>query len=123
MKPARTERMASELQKALYEVITKKIKNPLITELVSITRVDVSKDLSFARVFLSIFSTNNEKKQITFNEIRSSVKAIRYELGKEIRARIVPELDFVLDDSMEYSDKMEKLFLKINKDNEQKDSE
>lgn len=113
MKPARTERMASELQKALYEVITRKIKNSLITEMFSITRVEVSKDLSYAKVYISVFSVDPVKKKNTFDEIKKSSKEIRYELAKEIRARIVPELDFEQDDSIEYGDKMEKLFLKI----------
>lgn len=109
--------MASELQKALYEVITRKIKNPLITEMVSVTQVHVSKDLSYAKVYLSVFSTNEERKKTTFNEIKKSEKEIRYELAKVIRARIVPVLDFALDDSLDYGDKMEKLFLSISDKN------
>lgn len=112
---SRTDKLSGEFQKEIYEIITRKLKNPLITEMFSILRVDTSKDLSHAKVFVSVFSASPEKKQTTFDAIKGDAKKIRYELSKVIRARTVPELNFVLDDSMEYSDKMNKLFLKIEK--------
>ena len=54
------------------------------------------------------------KKKITFDAIKADAKKIRFELAKVIRARTVPELNFVLDDSMEYGDKMDKLFKSIS---------
>ena len=59
-------------------------------------------------------ATNEEKKNLTFEAIKGDAKKIRYELSKVIRARTVPELHFFLDGSMEYGDKMEKLFKSIN---------
>ena len=52
----------------------------------SILRVDCSRDLSYAKVFVSVYSTNEEKKIITFNAIKADAKKIRYELAKVIRA-------------------------------------
>jgi ribosome-binding factor A len=63
---------------------------------------------------VSIYSTDEQKKNTTFDAIKADAKKIRFELAKVIRARTVPELNFVLDDSMEYGDKMDKLFKKIN---------
>lgn len=111
----RTDKLNGEFQKEIYEIITRKLKNPFITEMFSILRVDTSKDLSHAKVYVSVFSTSPEKSKTTFEAIKNDAKKIRYELSKVIRARTVPELTFVLDDSMEYSDKMNKLFLKIEK--------
>ena len=111
----RSERLASELQKDIYEVIARKLKNPLITEMFSIVSVIVSKDLAHANVFVSIYSTNKEKATTTFNAIKGDAKRIRFELAKSSRARTVPELHFYLDGSMEYGDKMDKLFIKIAK--------
>ncbi|MCQ2399503.1 MAG: 30S ribosome-binding factor RbfA [Clostridia bacterium] len=113
MKGDRCERLSSEIQKALSEIISYKIKNPLITEMVSVMKVDVSKDLSHAKVCLSVFSTDSEKKKRTFDEIVRSNKQIRFELAHSVKMRVVPELQFVLDDSMEYGDKMDKLLNKI----------
>ena len=111
----RSERLASELQKDIYEVIARKLKNPLITEMFSIVSVIVSKDLAHANVFVSIYSTNKEKANATFSAIKGDAKRIRFELAKSSRARTVPELHFYLDGSMEYGDKMDKLFIKIAK--------
>lgn len=113
-KVSRNERLNGEFQKEIYDIITRRLKNPLITEMFSILRVDSSRDLSYAKVYISVFSTNQDKKMATFNAIKADAKKIRYELAQVIRARTVPELNFVLDDSMEYGDKMEKLFKSIN---------
>lgn len=113
-KISRNDRLNGEFQKEIYEIISRRLKNPLITEMFSILRVDCSRDLSYAKVYVSIYSANEEKKKTTFDAISKDAKKIRYELAKVIRARTVPELQFILDDSMEYGDKMEKLFKAIN---------
>lgn len=111
----RNQRLGSELQKDIYEVISRKIKNPLVTEMFSIVSVTVSKDLSHANVFVSVYSTDKQKAQDTFDAIKNDAKRIRFELAKFSRARTVPELHFYADGSMEYGDKMDKLFIKISK--------
>ena len=75
----------------------------------SVTRVDVSGDLAHAKVFVSVFSADAEKKKRTFNEIAASAKTIRYELARVMHARTVPELHFLADDSMEYGAKIDSL--------------
>lgn len=112
----RTDRLNAEFQKEIYEVISRKLKNPLITEMFSILKVDASKDLKTAKVFVSIYSKNDQRRQATFEAIKSEAKKIRYELSKSMRIRTVPELTFVLDGSMEYGDKMDKLFIQIDKE-------
>lgn len=114
---SRTERLNAEFQKEIYDVIKRKLKNPFITEMFSITKVDVSKDLKHAKVFISVYSTNEEKKQTTYNAIVEDAKRIRYELSKSMRLRTVPEISFLQDETMAYGDKMDKLFLKINEGN------
>lgn len=111
----RNQRLGSELQKDIYEVISRKLKNPLVTEMFSIVSVTVSKDLSHANVFVSVYSTDKQKAQDTFDAIKNDAKRIRFELAKFSRARTVPELHFYVDGSMEYGDKMDKLFIKISK--------
>ena len=112
---SRNDRLNGEFQKEIYEIISRRLKNPLVTEMFSVLRVDCSKDLSYAKVYISVYSKDEVKRKTTFDAIKGDAKKIRYELSKVIRARTVPELNFVLDDSMEYGDKMEKLFKKINK--------
>ena len=111
----RQERLNSELQKEIYEVISRKLKNPLVSEMFSVIKVDCSKDVSHAKVYISVYSKDQEKRDKTFKAMVDDAKKIRYELSKSMLLRTVPELHFVLDDSMEYSDKINKLFLQIEK--------
>lgn len=111
----RQERLNSELQKEIYEVISRKLKNPLVSEMFSVIKVDCSKDMSHAKVYVSVYSKDQEKRDKTFKAMVDDAKKIRYELSKSMLLRTVPELHFVLDDSMEYSDKINKLFLQIEK--------
>ena len=91
----RIDKVNSELQKEIADVISRKLKNPLITEIVSILDVVASKDLRHDKVYLSIFSMDNAKKERTFNAIVADSKRIRYELSKSMRMRTVPEFHFV----------------------------
>ena len=111
----RSDRLNAELQKEIYEIISRRLKNPLITEMFSVMKVDCTKDLSYAKVYISVYSKDQEKKNNTFSAIEKDAKKIRYELSKSMILRTVPELHFVLDDSLDYSDKINKLFLQIEK--------
>ncbi len=111
----RQDRLNSELQKEIYEIISRRLKNPLIMEMFSVLKVDCAKDLSFARVYISVYSKDKEKSEKTFNAIKDDARKIRYELSKSMILRTVPELSFILDDSMEYSDKINKILGEIKK--------
>ncbi len=78
-------------------------------KLVSITKVRVSPDLSFAKVFVSIFPSDEQDKILL--SIQHHTSKIKYELGVKVRSqlRIVPELVFNIDDSLDYIDKIDKL--------------
>lgn len=112
----RSDRLNAELKREISEIISRKLKDPLITAMVSVTATDVSKDMSYAKVYVSVFSTDEQKKTATFAALKNDAKKIRYELSRSMRARTVPELDFVLDTSIEYGDKMDKLLYKISED-------
>ena len=109
MKVKREQRLNSEFQKEIYNILKNKVKNHDITEMFSILEVDVTNDLKYAKVYVSIFSTNPEKKQKTFNAICDSAKFVRGELAKIMRIRTVPELKFVMDTSSDYGNKIDKI--------------
>ena len=115
---SRADRLNAEFKREISEIIARKLKDPMITAMVSVTSVDCSRDLSYAKVFVSVFSTDEEKKNSTFSALAADAKKIRYELGKSMRVRTVPELDFVLDKSIEYGDKIDKILLKLSEDGE-----
>lgn len=77
--------------------------------LVSITKVRISPDLSFAKVYLSVFPF--DKSEAVLKRVKANAAHIRYALGTRVRAqlRIVPQLAFYNDDSMEYVENIEKL--------------
>ncbi len=112
----RIDRLNGEMQRAIADIIEHRIKDPRVTELVSITSVNVAKDLKTAKVYLSIFGAA-DKVKLTFDTICKCSGFIRSELAKEFRdLRCVPELRFIMDTSMEYSKKIESILEGINKD-------
>ncbi len=77
--------------------------------LVSVSAVRISPDMSIARVYLSIFPS--EKAEEMVKNINNNMKSIRYELGTRVRhqLRIIPELKFFVDDSLDYIEKIDSL--------------
>ena len=112
----RSDRTAEDIKREITALV-RELKDPRVSSaMLTVVRVEVAHDLSFAKVYVSVFSTNKEKASATFEAIKSDAKRIRFELAKVVRARTVPELKFILDGSMEYGDKMDKLFKKISEE-------
>lgn len=80
--------------------------------MVSVTRVKISPDLSICTAYLSVFPS--EKGEEIVNNVNANVKTIRYDLGQRIRnqVRIIPELRFFIDDSLDYIDHIDELLKK-----------
>ena len=80
--------------------------------MISVTRVRVSPDLSICTAYLSVFPS--ERSTELLNNIESNLKTIRYELGTHIhnQLRIIPELRFFIDDSLDYIDRIDELLKK-----------
>ena len=77
--------------------------------LVSVSIVRISPDMSYARAYLSVFPS--ERGEEIVKNINDNMKSIRYELGNRVRhqLRIIPELKFFIDDSLDYVEKIDKL--------------
>ncbi len=110
METTRQLKIAKLLQKDLGEIFQREIAD--ITGsfmLVTVTKVHVTKDLSLAKIYLSIFGVPDKQK--AFELITSSAKVIRGKLGHKVRhqLRVVPELIFFLDDSLDYIDHIDEL--------------
>jgi len=91
--------------------------------LVTITKVRVTPDLALARIFLSFFNSTNS--QLALQTIKLHASEIRYKLGARIKdqVRIIPQLEFFIDDTSEYVERMDKIFDKISKEERQKEEE
>ena len=113
MDSTRQQKFGRLIQKELGEQFQREGKNYYGQNFVTITGVRVTPDLSVARVYISIFKA--AKPEEVMNMIRTNSHEIRLQLGKRIRnqARIIPTLEFFLDDSLDYVDKMENIFKNI----------
>lgn len=93
----RQERVASEIQKVVSERLVRGIKSPL-PAFVTIAHVEISKDMSVAKVFYSLFGSEADCK-VSRESLELEKRTIRQEVGKKVRLRITPDLKFVEDDT------------------------
>ena len=105
-------RINEEVKREISVIIRDEIKDPRMTAMVSITAVKVTKDLSYAKVYVSIFSNDKEEQDNTFSALKSASGYIRKEIGQRINLRNTPQILFELDDSISYSMKIEELIEK-----------
>ena len=107
----RMDRIDEELKKEISYVIDQKLKNPNITGIISVTKVKTSKDLRTAKVFISLLGSKSKKN--TLEGIKNSSGFIRSEIAQKVNLRYTPELTFIVDDSMEYGDRIENILKEI----------
>ena len=119
MQPSRRpQRLALQIQREISLMLSRGLKDRNIG-FVTVTGVRMSPDLKYARVFVSLMGSEDEKKE-SFEALRNAAGQVRYELGSRIRTRFLPEIDFVLDTSQEYGDRIDRLLAEIHgRQNEQ----
>ncbi|PRX56872.1 30S ribosome-binding factor RbfA [Flagellimonas meridianipacifica] len=109
MESQRQRKIAGIIQKDIVDILQRAaIDGGLKGTLISVTKVNVTVDLSIAKVYISIFPNNKAKELL--EGIKSNQALIRYELAQRTKNQLrrVPELSFFLDDSLDYIDKIEK---------------
>lgn len=111
MQETRQARISRLLQKELADIFQSQTRM-MRGVLVSVTRVKISPDLSICTAYLSVFPS--DKGEELLENIRVNEKSVRYELGTRVRnqLRIIPELRFFLDDSLDYLEKIDGLLKK-----------
>lgn len=115
----RIEKIQELMKQEISQIILQELKDPRIG-FVTVTQVEVTRDLSIAKVYVSIMG-NEEKIAKSWKGLNSSLGFIRREVGHRIRLRVTPELKFVLDKSLDYSDHIQKLLLQIERDEQNKE--
>ena len=96
----RSDRVADAIKKEIASLLQNEIKDPRLPEMASVVAVEVTRDLSLARIYISVLGSEEEKKDCQA-AIESASGFIRREIGKRVRLRNVPELRFIIDDSIE----------------------
>lgn len=112
----RISKISEEVRRCLSDIVQNRIKDPRIPDLTSISHVDVTRDLSFAKVYVSCFGSDKERESAV-EGLESAKGFIKKELAKEVKLRIMPELIFIKDDSIERAMEMDKLIDEVNHGN------
>ena len=107
----RKRRIAEEIRKIVSTMLINGIKDPRINSLVSVTDVEVTSDLSYAYIYVSILGGDEES---TLDGLKSACGYIRREVGKNIKIRHTPEIIFKIDDSLLKGMYMDELIKKVN---------
>ena len=95
------------VQRELSKIISFEVKDPRIHPMTSVVSVEVTPDLKYAKVFVSVLGSEQEKKD-TQEGLKSAASHIRTQLARTLNLRNTPELTFVIDDSIEYGVTMSK---------------
>jgi len=103
----RTDRLGAEMQKEISSLLHNGLKNPNVG-LASISRVDVSTDLSYATVRVSVLGSKQEQMK-SLNALQQSAGFIRSHLAKLIKLRKFPELHFVFDENLQHAARIDEI--------------
>lgn len=106
-------RVNSEVQREMSQIIREDLKDPRIHPMTSVMSVEVTPDLKYAKIFVSVFG-DDEAKEKTMAGLQKSAAYARHQLARRMNLRNTPELTFVLDTSIEYGVKMSKRIQELN---------
>ncbi|MBR6322623.1 MAG: 30S ribosome-binding factor RbfA [Clostridiales bacterium] len=103
----RTDRIASLMQREIERVIREEVRDPRTDTLFSVTHVDVTRDLRYAKVYISVYNENESDSML--KALKKASGFIRHQVGEQVKLRYTPELLFYKDDSIAYGVRMGKL--------------
>jgi len=112
----RASRVAEQMKKEVSQIIQEELKDPRVG-FVTVTGVDISNDLRYAKIYISILSSGEEETE-TLEVLNNAKGFIRSEIGKRIRLRFTPEITFKLDKSLERGAYINKLITQVNQGEE-----
>ena len=102
MSNIRTDRLNEEAKKVLSEII-RELKDPRLSPMTTITQVEITNDLKYAKVYVSVYDESEEARKDSVLALNHASGFIARELGKRMQIRRLPQLKFLLDTSIEYS--------------------
>ncbi|MBR6401676.1 MAG: 30S ribosome-binding factor RbfA [Firmicutes bacterium] len=111
-------RINDEIQKEISAIIRGDLKDPRVGVITSVLKVDTTNDLKYCKVYISVLG-DDEKKQEVMGVLKNAAGFIRSLIAQRINLRLTPELKFILDDSLEYSFKIDSLIRSVVKDDEE----
>ena len=113
----RIERVNNLIRREISELIQQQLRDPRLVDFVTVTEVNTSADLKFAKVFVSCISGKQEEQK-TLTVLNSASGFLRTELARKVRLRRIPELSFYWDDSIEHGDHILRLIDQVSAEQE-----
>ena len=110
----RMNKVNEELKKVISSIISVDLKDPHLTGLITVTKVDTSPDFKLAYVYVSMISAKSNKQNLAI--LKKSSGFIRSALAKKVNLRTTPEIVFMFDESIEYGAKIDGILKSITKD-------
>ena len=107
----RIDRISEEIKRELSMVI-RELKDPRLPNMVSVVNVSVTKDLKYAKAYISVMGAL-EVQKTAIDALKSAAGFIRKEMGRRVNLRITPEFTFVLDNSIEYGSHINEILKKL----------
>lgn len=116
----RTEKLNSLLKEVISEVIFKDVRNPNLSPLLTITRVEISNDLHYAKVYVSIIGDEKNRAE-TIEALQSAAGFIAVNASKKVTMRYFPSLTFKLDDSVDALMRIDQILGDLEKERQSRD--
>jgi len=118
----RPEKVAHLMRREVAEILQRRLRDPRVSAMVSVTDVEVTQDLSFARVFVSIMGSP-EERQATLEALAHAAGFVRHELSPRLGLREVPDIRFVHDESLDRGARVEELLKRLHEGQPVEDEE
>jgi ribosome-binding factor A len=113
--PRRPDRVAEAIREEVATFLSEGVKDPRVVGLITVTGVDVTRDLRHAKVFVSVLGSDQEKSA-TFEGLASVATHLRAKVGRALRLRLAPEISFAPDESVARAARIESLLSQIKQD-------
>ena len=118
----RPERVGQMMRREIAEILEHRLRDPRLTSMVSITDVEVTQDLSFARVYVSTLQVGEERERL-LEALKAAAGFVRHELRPRLGLREVPEVRFEIDESIERGARVDEILRKIERGEPLEDEE
>ena len=117
----RTDRIEEEIKKIVSKLIDNGIKDPRVNGLVSVTKVEVSKDMKYCKIYVSMIGSKDNNE--VMEGLNSAKGIVRKEIGEKVRTFNTPEVKFIYDDSMAYGQHIEEVLESLNIKHDEEETE
>lgn len=117
---SRTDRLAQQMQQEMALILQREIKDPRLHTMITVSDVEVSKDLSHAKIYVTFLGLEADKVKLNLDILNDACGFIRSLIAKRIQARIVPTLRFYFDKSLDEGIRMANLVESVRRTDEQK---